>query len=165
MALYRQWEKADLSRAIEGGLDALGYASVKPEQLEAIKCLLRGEDVFVSAPTGFGKSLVYQILPLCARNLLRLCGSSLTDMVPLVVVVSPLIALMQDQASKLQRIRNVNAVCLSGASRAGVGEDTTHIFASPEAMLGRNVELLRTAKFARRVVALAIDEAHCIVKW
>ena len=47
MALHRQWEKAEQTVL---SLDALGYASVKPEQLEAIKSLLRGEDVFVSAP-------------------------------------------------------------------------------------------------------------------
>ena len=108
MALCHEWstavnaDPAILSRSVEDGLSVLGYDSVKPEQLAAIKSVLRGEDVFVSVPTGFGKSLMYQILPICTRKLLRSCGSTLpADLIPVVVVVSPLIALMQDQVSKL----------------------------------------------------------------
>ena len=121
--------------------------------------------MFVSVPTGFGKSLIYQILPLCARHLLRSCGSALTEVVPLVLVVSPLVALMQNQVLKLRSVRDVNAICLSGPSRTGFGENTTHIFASTEAILGGSAGLLHIANFSRRVVVLAIDEAHCIVKW
>ena len=83
--------------------------------------------MFVSVPTGFEKSLVYQILLTCARNLLKY--SSLTDLVPLVLVIPPLIVLMQNQAQKLNsmglRPRGESditciAVCLAD-SMAGFG--------------------------------------------
>ena len=44
--------------AIECGVKSLGPTEAKPEQFEAIKCALNGEDVFVSVPTGYGKSLI-----------------------------------------------------------------------------------------------------------
>ena len=46
-------EPAVLSRCTGEGLSAFWYTSVKPEQLKAIQCVLKGEDVFVSVPTGF----------------------------------------------------------------------------------------------------------------
>ena len=60
---------------------SLGCISVK---LAAIQSMVWGEDVYVSVPTGFGKSLMYQIL-MCAQILLAFCGS--TDLVTLVVIV------------------------------------------------------------------------------
>ena len=71
--------------------------SLKPEQLSAIDAILRGRDTFVSVPTGFGKSLVYQVLPFCADWLTgRVTGIS-TSSKPVVMVVSPLLSLMHDQ--------------------------------------------------------------------
>ena len=67
--------------------------SLKPEQLSAIDAILRGRDTFVSVPTGFGKSLVYQVLPFCADWLTgRVTGIS-TSSKPVVMVVSPLLSL------------------------------------------------------------------------
>lgn len=69
--MIKTW-KAEISRhpsllddTVEYGLTELGYESIKPEQHLAVQCLLQGENAFVSVPTGFGKSLVYQILLLC----------------------------------------------------------------------------------------------------
>ena len=55
-----------VTRAVEEGLYQLGYESIKPEQLTAVENLLKGDDVFISIPTGFGKSLVYQLLLCCS---------------------------------------------------------------------------------------------------
>ena len=67
--------------------------SLKPEQLSAIDAILRGRDTFVSVQTGFGKSLVYQVLPFCADWLTgRVTGIS-TSSKPVVMVVSPLLSL------------------------------------------------------------------------
>ena len=50
--------------------DTLGITELKPEQQEAVKLLLDGKNVFVTLPTGYGKSAIYQVLPLCTKSLL-----------------------------------------------------------------------------------------------
>ena len=69
--------------------------------------------MFISVPTGFVKSLVYQLLPFCSESLLRSCKPSQTFKSPVVVVVSPLISLMHNQVSKLVT-KGVKAMFISG---------------------------------------------------
>ena len=69
----------------------LGFADLRPQQMEqAIKTFMQGKDVFVTLPTGYGKSLIYSVLPY-AYDELRGCRGSI------VIVVSPLLSLMKDQ--------------------------------------------------------------------
>ena len=121
-----------VTHAVEEGLYQLGYKSIKPEQLTAVESLLKGDDVFISVPTGFGKFLVYQLLPFCLKSLLRSCKPSQTFKSPMVVVVSPLISLMHDQVSKLVAKR-VKAICISGEKMDDAFTDVvdgqvTHVF-------------------------------------
>ena len=86
--------------------------SLKPEQLSAIDAILRGRDTFVSVPTGFGKSLVYQVLPFCADWLTgRVTGISISSK-PVVMVVSPLLLLMHDQVVTLGRRCRASRACV-----------------------------------------------------
>ena len=71
----------------------LGYEQMKPEQLEVVSGVLNGHDVFAILPTGFGKSLCFAILPSMYDQLLPLALPSI------VIVVTPLTAIMTDQAS------------------------------------------------------------------
>ena len=109
MALFKLWaaelerEPTVLSEAIRSSLQVFGYDRVKPAQAEAVQAILQGQHVFVNLPTGYGKSLIYQMLPFCASFLLESMGK-VTAEVPVVLVVSPLIALMQDQAHKLEQV-------------------------------------------------------------
>lgn len=177
MALFKNWiadiatDPSLVTRAVEEGLHQLGYEMIKPEQLAAVESLLKGDDVFLSVPTGFGKSLVYQLLPFCSDSLLRSCTSSQMFDSAVVVVVAPLISLMHDQVSKLVA-KGVKAVCASGENSSDALADVaegraTHVFGSPEVFVGnkRWRSLFTDDRFSGRVVALAIDEAHCIVKW
>ena len=175
--MFKTW-KVELSRhpslladAVEYGLIKLGYESIKSEQLSAVHCLLHGNNAFVSVPTGFGKSLVYQILPFCAERLLQPQSSHIR---PVVVVISPLLSLMHNQVSVLSS-KKVRAMCISGNQNTNdayldvVEGRVTHLFGSPEAFIGnakwRSLFVDKSIDFSRRVVATAIDEAHCIVKW
>ena len=105
--MYKVWlERVDqeptlLSSARKHGLTRLGYMSLKPEQLSAIDAILRGRDTIVSVPTGFGKSLVYQVLPFCADWLTGRVTRISTSSKPVVMVVSPLLSLMHDQVVTL----------------------------------------------------------------
>ena len=58
-------EPSLITRALQEGLRQLGYDSLKLEQAAALESLLQGKNVFVSVPTGFGKSLIYQMLAFC----------------------------------------------------------------------------------------------------
>ena len=91
--------------------DIFGYDQFRDGQAEPIAVLLRGENVFCVMPTGAGKSLIYQIP--------ALMGEGLT------IVVSPLIALMQDQVSAL-KLLGVSAEALNSTNS---DEDNARIWA------------------------------------
>jgi len=133
-----------------------GYESFRPPQDEVISTLMSGGDALVLMPTGGGKSLCYQI-PAIARP-----GTG--------IVVSPLIALMQDQVAALQQA-GVRAAFLNSTLDARsaylveqrlLGGDLDLLYLAPERlMLARTLELLARAKLA----LFAIDEAHCVSQW
>ena len=85
-------------------VNKLGYSCVKPHQKDVIEKALNGQDCLVVAPTGFGKTLMFESLPHCLPVTRKDKGA-------MVIVVSPLISLMKLQA-KAMRSRGTNAVYL-----------------------------------------------------
>lgn len=136
--------------------ETFGYASFRGTQEEIITEVMAGRDALVLMPTGGGKSLCYQI-PALARP-----GVG--------IIVSPLIALMQDQ---------VDALCQLGVKAALLNStlDATAAWATEQALLNGDLDLLYVAPerliqprmldlLARAPLALfAIDEAHCVSQW
>ena len=145
-----------LTRALAVLKDIYGYSAFRGHQREAISCALAGQDCVVLMPTGGGKSLCYQIPPLVTGG----CA----------LVVSPLIALMQDQVAALERF-GVSAACLNSsqgsseqsaiARRLREG-DLRLLYVAPERVLQpRTLEALSAAQIS----LIAIDEAHCVSQW
>ena len=121
------------------------------------------KDVFVNLPTSFGKSLIYQALPLVFDHTTNLSGH-------IVVVVSPLISLMEDQVKQLQnsgiRAVNISSQADIDWSRIEKGEYSI-VFGSPEAWLmnDRWRTMLCNDVYSRNLCAVAIAEAHVIKQW
>jgi ATP-dependent DNA helicase RecQ len=133
-----------------------GYTSFRPHQLEAIQEILAGRDVFVLMPTGSGKSVCFQVPALIRRGL----G----------LVISPLIALMQDQVAGLRqndiRADYLNSSLPRDAARRveerAVSGETDLLYVAPERLLSDAFQRL----LPRLPLALfAIDEAHCVSQW
>ena len=133
-----------------------GYAAFRGEQRAIIEHVTGGGDALVLMPTGGGKSLCYQI-----PALLR-AGTA--------IVVSPLIALMQDQVEALRQF-GVAAAFLNSSQDAATQFDVERRFAAGELkLLYVAPERLLTERcldlLARTPVSLfAIDEAHCVSQW
>jgi ATP-dependent DNA helicase RecQ len=134
-----------------------GYESFRPMQEKIVCSLLEGRDICVVMPTGGGKSLCYQLpAALLAEKT--------------VVVISPLIALMQDQATQLAEMGIAAAVLnstLGAAEQSKVVRDACEgkyrlLYVSPERLARED-----TIEWLRRVPVscFAIDEAHCISEW
>ncbi|MDD2658159.1 MAG: DNA helicase RecQ [Methylococcales bacterium] len=133
-----------------------GYDSFRGRQQEVIEQLLAGRDALVLMPTGGGKSLCYQIPALIRPGI----G----------IVISPLIALMQDQVSALLQL-GVKAAFLNSTlsledvraiERQLLNNELDLLYIAPERLAsGRTLAL-----FARiRIALFAIDEAHCVSQW
>lgn len=99
------YSPSEVEEAATGAARAMGYEGMKPEQLKIITALVRGRDVFGILPTGYGKSLCYACLPTVFDQLLQK-----RDGFSIVLVVSPLVAIMKDQVSKYE-IFNKKAKC------------------------------------------------------
>jgi ATP-dependent DNA helicase RecQ len=133
-----------------------GYDTFRPPQDEIIQTLIEGGDALVLMPTGGGKSLCYQI-PALARDG---CG----------VVISPLIALMQDQVSAMREL-GVRASFLNSTLDAAAARQVEQallaggldlLYIAPERLTQeRTLALLERAP----VALFAIDEAHCVSQW
>jgi ATP-dependent DNA helicase RecQ len=137
-----------------------GYDRFRPGQQETIENALSNRDLLIVMPTGGGKSLCFQ-LPALLRS-------------GLTVVVSPLIALMQDQVESLQN-NGIGATFLNSTVSAGEvrsrSEDILSgkiklLYVAPERLLG-NSFLTFLDRVAEEVGldAIAIDEAHCVSEW
>ncbi len=149
-----------MSRALEILDEVFGYSAFRGQQGEIVEHVAGGGDCLVLMPTGGGKSLCYQIPALLRREAGHGAG----------IVVSPLIALMQDQVAALSEV-GVRAAylnsTLSGAEAAATeralreGEIDLLYVAPERLMTGRFLELLERAKIG----LFAIDEAHCVSQW
>ena len=145
-----------LSRARELALRHFGHPTLRVHQTRVLGPLLTGLHVLAVLPTGAGKSLCYQVPALMAAGL--------------TLVVSPLVALMQDQVGALRR-RGIPAAylnsLLSPAERADVLRATCTgrlrlLYCAPERLATLVPRLL---EHRVRVTLLAVDEAHCIAEW
>ncbi len=153
---------SEAPQAVEGeSLDDLllrgfGFSSFRANQEEVCRTVIEGRDVLLVMPTGAGKSLCYQ-LPGIARG-----GTTL--------VISPLIALMEDQFAKL-RARGFAVECIhSGRDRNASRKVCFDYLAGKLQFLFIAPERLRVTGFPemlakRKPSLIAIDEAHCISQW
>jgi ATP-dependent DNA helicase RecQ len=132
------------------------HAQFRPGQLEIIDSILAGKDTLALLPTGGGKSVCFQIPALVLGGI---C-----------VVVSPLIALMNDQVAQLNQKKIPAAAIHSGLSyaeihhllqQAAAGE-IQFLYVSPERILS---ETFLEAVSQINIGLLAIDEAHCVSQW
>ncbi|MES2857842.1 MAG: DNA helicase RecQ [Pseudomonadota bacterium] len=143
-------------RALSQLRHVFGFDSFRGEQAEIVERVVAGGDALVLMPTGGGKSLCYQ-LPALLRE-----GTG--------IVVSPLIALMQDQVEALRQL-GVRAAFLNSSLDAGAAAqverqladgDLDLLYVAPERLLTpRFLALLERS----RIALFAIDEAHCVSQW
>ena len=142
-----------LKRLMHG---TFGLTEFRPGQREVIQSVVSGRDTVAIMPTGAGKSLCYQL------PALHLPGTT--------IVVSPLIALMKDQADKLAelnvRARAVNSTVPPGEVERILEEirsgDVDFVFATPERL--EDPQFLPTLR-ATKVDLFVVDEAHCLSEW
>jgi ATP-dependent DNA helicase RecQ len=134
-----------------------GYDAFRPKQEEIVHALSSGQDVCVVMPTGGGKSLCYQL-------------PAVLDERRTAVVISPLIALMQDQVAQLGQM-GIPAVFLNSAvaesdrrdvKQKAIAGEYRLMYVSPE-----RIVMDGTAEWLKKVPVsfFAIDEAHCISEW
>ena len=182
----------ELFRRLQFALDSAAFPNFifRPKQIQCLEFILSGIDVVAVLPTGFGKSVLFQILPFFLPLKVK-------EKSNIVLVVSPLNSIITDQISVLKKwgIR-ANVLTEKKAQTCSfpqlfskrsfttdVEEETcseqllhlpssvrngeTHIvFCHPEAILGLEGRLLlKTPAYQKQVVACVIDEAHCVEMW
>ena len=153
------------SEAFEAVCNFFNISKLNEHQKVAIsKLVIERKDVFVNLPTGYGKSLIFQSLPLVFDSLTKESGH-------IVLVLSPLLTLIDDQ------IQNLRALGLSYVSLSHLNtEDEMKavekgeyqvVYATPEAVLKnkRWRQMLHNSVFKSKLCAIAVDEAHVIKQW
>jgi ATP-dependent DNA helicase RecQ len=133
-----------------------GYPSFRGPQEAIIQTVVEGDDALVLMPTGGGKSLCYQIPALVRPG----CG----------IVISPLIALMQDQVNAMRELgvrasflnSTLDPATATEVERALIEGELDLLYIAPERLTqSRTLDLLKRCEIA----LFAIDEAHCVSQW
>ncbi|KAK7912488.1 hypothetical protein WMY93_012699 [Mugilogobius chulae] len=142
--------------ALSAVLNEVDMILKKPQET-ALKAFLLGNDVSAVLPTGFGKSLIYQLAPLVAKKMD-------TNSNPVVVVVSPLVALMEQQVKEASKL-GVTAMQL------GVNSEEEIVSASPMLLFGSPESWILNEKWrnllstTKDLLGIVVDEVHLMYKW
>ena len=135
-----------------------GYEDFRSPQAEIIQTLLSGRDALIILPTGGGKSICFQLPALLQTGL--------------TIVVSPLVALMENQVSQLQKLglsgallhselpRNARKNILSAIAK----QQLSLLYLSPETLLSQPVWKIIAAS-ETKITGIILDEAHCLTQW
>ena len=153
----------DLESALAFAVSKFGYGQVKEQQKDAIVSFVSNKDIFVSLPTGFGKSLCYQCLPVLFD-----CLRGHNQPTSIIVVVTPLVASMKEQVSQLQS-KQIQAVHVTSVLDGPTESDIINskfavVYISPELLMQKVKwrDMLRSKEFQNHLVGLII---HCEKKW
>ena len=135
-----------------------GYRDFRPPQGEIVEALLFGRDVLIVLPTGGGKSICFQLPALLQTGL--------------TIVVSPLVALMENQVSQLQQLGLSGSLLHSELAsserkktlKAIAQQQLSLLYLSPETLLSQPVwQLISRSEI--KVTGIMLDEAHCLTQW
>lgn len=149
---------ADWNRVREAFQRIWGYEDFRPPQGEIVRCLLQKQDALVVMPTGGGKSICFQLPALLQTGL--------------TIVVSPLVALMENQVKALRDRQLFAASLHSELARSQYKYNLSLLsqnrlrllYVSPETLLKQSVwEILSQPQLI--INGLILDEAHCLVQW
>jgi RecQ family ATP-dependent DNA helicase len=146
----------DTGQRADDLLAELGYAAWRPGQREAVIAALEGRDSLIVMPTGGGKSLCYQLPGLATSDL--------------TIVVSPLIALMRDQWTRLTAQGHAVAMISSNMDPEAIAASLEQVrsgearivYCAPERFASN---FFLEAIEQRKIDLLAVDEAHCVSEW
>ncbi|XP_029180652.2 ATP-dependent DNA helicase RecQ-like [Acropora millepora] len=150
--------------AVQKACHVFGVEKLFPEQENALKAFISREDVLLNLPTGFGKSLVFQMALLVHAELSKFNHRFTAN--PIIIVISPLASLMEDQTIFL---RNLNIKAGYDKSVNGKIEkgECSIVFSSPESLLGNGhwQNMLSSDTYKENLIGIVVDEAHCISHW
>lgn len=154
--IYLQLTQDDIDKALAKYNERIGRKidKLKPKQYSALLDVVNGHDVIAALPTGYGKSLIYELIPFLLQDIK-------------VIVVEPLNVIINQQISKLDGM----AVQLKELNMCKAIKDGhfsyIFIYSHPENILGKpSVNKFFQCKcFEENRVVIVIDEAHCILEW
>ena len=158
--------KSKLKEAFDMVCHFFSVKELLPDQVTALTAFFSGKDLYFSAPTGYGKSLVSQCLPMIVDIFKEQAIGTSTAL-----VIEPLTSLMIDQVNKINKTGTSAAAIYEGQDEEilkGVENgDYSLVYSLPESMLSsdRWRKLLSSSDFSKQFEILVIDEAHCIVHW
>ena len=139
---------------------------VKEEQKRCLRSVADKKDVFGILPTGFGKSLIFQLLPRLSRELWKLKRTT-------VLVVTPLVAIMKDQVEEMNRL-GLKAFGIGLGDERSEGDllsstsdvDIDIVYGSPESWCSPEwAKALKNGFLGKQTVCLVVDEAHAVSAW
>ena len=140
------------------GLSSIGINSLTKHQLEALYSFIFGRDMCVVLPTGHGKSLIYQMALLIAKHIQL-------NYDPIIIVVSPLNALITDQIKDCKRFGLLGyKLDASNFEALHNGCNYNVLFSSPKILESLEAKVL-LQKLESRIIGLVVDESDCVVKW
>ena len=135
-----------------------GYENFRPPQEEIIQALLQGKDALIVLPTGGGKSICFQLPAVIQTGL--------------TIVVSPLVALMENQVARLRQLGLAGALLHGEISKnerkktleAIAKQQLSLLYVSPETLLSLPVWQIITRPEIE-ITSLVLDEVHCLTQW
>ena len=152
------------SEGLDIACNLLQVPSFYHDQKEALRNFFKGKDIFFSAHTGYGKSIILPIIADVLKD--QTIGTST------VLVISPLLSLMKDQ---IAHVNETFGICVVGIFDGQEEEIMQNIedgvysllYTTPEGLLGnrRWRTLASSQTFREECVAIVVDEAHCLVQW